>query len=165
MKYQPLANRVFIEEIEEDKRAGSLWIPDIARKNKGVAFGTVIAVGPGRYSVDGKLVPCHVKPGDTVAYPRQAPAVLPVLHDDGQWRDVLMLEENHIIATVEGLPRQSAIAGLDGAFLSIAPQSMARPDVAYKNEDDADRSIADLKQSGAPPDVIADMAAAYRDDV
>lgn len=165
MKFEPLANRVILEEIEEGRRVGSLFVPDVARKNKAVAFGVVTAVGPGRVNAEGKVIPCHVKVGDTVLYPRQAPAVLPLMADDGTWRDVLLLPENDVIAVVHDLPRQSAIAGLDGAFLSIAPQSMARPDVAYKNEDDAGRSIADLKQSGAPPDVIADVAAAYRDDV
>lgn len=163
MKYLPLANRVFFDEIEEDKRAGSLWIPDIARKNKGISFGVVNAVGPGRLNAEGKLVPVSVKPGDTICFPRQAPAVLPILCD-GEWKDTLMCAENDIIAVVEELPRQSSVMGLDGAPLSIMPVSMARPDAAYKNIDDIDRSVSDLRQSGAPPDVIDEVNLQHQDE-
>lgn len=159
MIYVPLANRVILREVEETKTtAGGLWVPDIARKHKGVAFGEVIAVGPGRLNSEGRNVPVHVKVGDVVLFPRQAPAVLPLLDDQGNEEAVLMLPETDIIAIVHGLPRASHIVDIGGAPLSIAPSSLGLPDGVYANRDGIDRSVSDLKQTGAPPDVIAEVS-------
>ena len=159
MYYSPLANRVLLREIEETKTTASgLWIPDVARKHKGVAFGEVIAVGPGRLNAEGQHIPVHVKVGDIVLFPRQAPAVLPLLDDLGNEEAVLMLPESDIIAVVHGLPRASHLVDIGGAPLSIMPSSLALPDSVYGNREGIDRSIADLKQVNAPPDVIAEIA-------
>lgn len=160
MRIEPLANRVIIDEIEESKvTRGGLLIPDAARRNKAVAYGRVIAVGPGRLTTDGKVVPCHVRVGDVVMFPRQAPAVLPIVDDTGAERDVLMCQENDIIGVVHDLPQVTHITGLDGALLAMEPRSLARSDVEYANEDAHDRTVAELRQSNAPPDVIADAEA------
>ena len=165
MRLEPLANRVILEEIEEQKATrGNIVIPDVARKNKHVSYGRVLAVGPGRLTADGKLIPCAVVEGDIVMFPRQAPTVLPLVDSQGNEKDVLLLPDNDIIGRVFDLPQVTHIAGVDGALLKMAPTSLARPDSAYANEDAADRSIADLKQSGAPPDVIEDVEAAYQDE-
>lgn len=164
MQYKPLANRVIMREIQERKTTGGgLWIPDIARRQKGLVFCEVIAVGPGRYNADGRMIPVHVKVGDVVAVPRNAPAVLPLLDDEGNEDAVLMCPENDIVATVIGLPRQTHIVGMDGAPLDLAPQSMALPDSVYENREGMDRTISDLKSVGAPPDVIDEMIAINKD--
>jgi chaperonin GroES len=160
VKIEPLANRVVFTMIEESKLTkGKLWVPDIAHKNRGIAYGEVIAVGPGRNAPDGRLVPCHLKVGDVIMFPRVAPAVLTIEDDDGNELEVLMCPENDVIAKVTGLKRQSSLVGIDGAALSIEPQSLALPDGVYANREGIDRSISDLKQSKAPPDVIAELTA------
>ena len=158
MRFEPLAHRVILREIQEQKTtAGGLWVPDIARKNKGVAFGEVIAVGPGRLNAEGKNVPVHVKVGDIVIFPRQAPAVLPLMYAEGKEEDVLMLPETDIIAKVFDLPRATTLLDITGAPLSLDPASTALPDSVYKNRDDVDRTLSDLKD--APPDVLAEIRA------
>lgn len=165
MRYSPLANRVIMREVAERKTtSGGLVVPDIARRNKGLTFCEVIAVGPGRLNADGRLIPVHVKIGDIVCIPRQAPAVLPLLDDDGSEEIVLMCPENDIIAVVHDLPRETHLVGLDGALLKLAPQSLATPDQVYENRDGADRTISDLRQSGAPPDVIEDVQQDLQDE-
>ncbi len=159
MRYAPLANRVIMREIEErNTTGGGLWVPDIARKNKGVAFAEVSAVGPGRNGPDGTVIPVHVKPGDVVMIPRQAPAVLPLLDEHGNEKEVLMCPENDIIAIVHGLPRATTIVDRTGVPLSLTPQSLALPDGVYANREGIDEAISDLRQSGAPPDVIEEIA-------
>lgn len=67
VKVKPLGDRVLVMPSEaETKTAGGLYIPDSAtdRPNTGV----VVAVGDGRYSPEGKLVPMTVKVGDVVLY-------------------------------------------------------------------------------------------------
>jgi chaperonin GroES len=158
MRYEPLANRIIMEPVAESKvTAGNIVIPDIATRNKHVAFGKVIAVGPGRNTQDGGLIPCHVKVGDIVLFPRNAPAALPLLDSQGNEDMVLMCPENDIIAVVHDLPRQSSIVGLDGALLAMEPSSLALPDQVYENRDGIDRSVYELTKANAPPDVIADV--------
>lgn len=156
MRYLPLANRVIFREIEESKTTSSgLWIPDVARGAKGVAFGEVLEVGPGRLNSEGKLIPVSVKRGDVVAFPRQAPAVLPIINESGVEEDVLMCQENDIIAVVQDLPRATTLVDRTGAPLSLQPTSLALPDAVYSNREGIDRAVSDLKN--APPDVIADV--------
>ena len=164
MKLEPIANRVVMTHIEENKRTGGgLWVPDIAHKNKGIAYAEVIAVGPGRHTAEGKLIPCYVSVGDVVMIPRAAVACFTIEDDDGRELEVLMCPENDIIAKVSGLKRSSSIMGLDGAPLSMEPQSLALPDTVYRNREDLDRSISDLKQCKAPPDVIEELTSENTD--
>lgn len=156
MIYEPLADRVFIREIEESKTTSSgLWIPDVARKTKGVSFGEVIWVGPGVRNTNGDLIPCYVQPGDVVAFPSQAPATLPIMNESGAEEDVLMCRQGDIIAKVRGLPRATTLVDRTGAPLSINPSSLALADSVYENREGIDRAVSDLKN--APPDVIADV--------
>lgn len=166
MRLEPLANRVVFEEIEESKTTrGGLLIPDAARKNKHISYGKVLAVGPGRLTAEGKLIPCAVKEGDVVMFPRQAPAVLPLVDAHGNEKDVLMCSENDIIGVVHDLPEVTHIAGLDGALLKMQPQSLARPDVVYENIEGIDRAVSDLRQVNAPPDVIEEIERDHVDEV
>lgn len=164
MQLDPLANRVICKAISEDRELKSgLVIPDIAVKHKGIQYGEVIAVGPGRLNAEGKHVPVHVAVGDVVMFPRQAPAVIPLEDENGNETEVLMLPENDIIAKVHGLKRASSIVGLNGAPLSLVPQSLALPDQVYASREGVDRAISDLRQVNAPPDVIAEIASEQRD--
>ena len=46
MRYQPLHDRVIIQQAEEAQTtAGGLVIPDIAQQQKHVAYGVVLAIG------------------------------------------------------------------------------------------------------------------------
>ncbi len=65
MNIKPLYDRVVIKRVEEEnKTEGGIVIPDTA-KEKSVK-GTVIAVGKGKLTESGKLVPPAVKKGDMV---------------------------------------------------------------------------------------------------
>jgi|SanBayMetagenome_1026888.scaffolds.fasta_scaffold11734_2 chaperonin GroES len=63
----PLEDRVLIrpQEAEEITSSGII-IPDSA--TEGAVRGTVVAVGPGKYSENGTLIPLTVKVGDEVLY-------------------------------------------------------------------------------------------------
>ena len=64
---QPLADRVVIQQLEEETRQmyGSLHIPDSAQEKP--QQGKVIAIGEGRYE-EGTLVPMELDVGDKVLY-------------------------------------------------------------------------------------------------
>lgn len=67
MKLRPLEDRVLIEPIEQDEKTSSgLYLPETAKERP--QQGKVLAVGPGKRSDDGKLIPLDVKVGDTVLF-------------------------------------------------------------------------------------------------
>ena len=65
MNVKPLEDRIVVEPNEAETTTSSgLVIPDTAKEKP--QQGTVTAVGPGRTTDDGKVVPMAVKVGDTV---------------------------------------------------------------------------------------------------
>jgi chaperonin GroES len=70
--FKPLGNRVVVEPLEgeEQMSAGGIYIPDAAKEKP--QEGTVVAVGPGRITDDGKRVEMEIQVGDTVIYSKYA---------------------------------------------------------------------------------------------
>lgn len=67
MKITPLADRIVVKPSEaEEKTASGIIIPDTAKEKP--MQGEVIAVGKGRVSDDGKLIPIELKVGDKILY-------------------------------------------------------------------------------------------------
>ena len=70
--FKPLGNRVVVEPNEDDEQVstGGIYIPDTAKEKP--QEGSVVAVGPGRMSDDGKRIPMEIGVGDTVVYSKYA---------------------------------------------------------------------------------------------
>jgi chaperonin GroES len=65
MKVIPLHDRVLLKRLEEQKvKKGGIIIPDTAKEKPQEA--EVIAVGKGRMTEDGKVIPLELKKGDKV---------------------------------------------------------------------------------------------------
>ena len=65
MTIKPLADRVVVKLLEaEEKTKSGLILTAAAQEKPQVA--EVVAVGPGAYAEDGKLIPMEVKVGDKV---------------------------------------------------------------------------------------------------
>ena len=95
MKLRPLADRVIVKRLEnETKTASGIYIPDNAAEKPDQ--GEVLAVGPGRTSEEGKLVPLTVKVGDRVLFGRYGGQPVKV---DGE--ELLVLKEEDLFAIVE----------------------------------------------------------------
>ena len=70
-KIRPLLDRVLVKRLaNEEKTAGGIYIPDVAKEK--AQTGKVIAIGTGRLLNDGKVVPMQVKVGDIVFLPKYA---------------------------------------------------------------------------------------------
>ena len=92
VKLQPLADRLVVKPIErEEVTKGGIVLPDTAKEKP--QEGKVIAVGPGRLSEDGKLIPMAIKVGDIVVYSKYG-GIDYKLDDE----DVLILRESDILA-------------------------------------------------------------------
>lgn len=67
-EFKPLGNRIVVKPSEEaaEMSTGGIYIPDTAKEKP--QEGTVVAVGPGKLTDDGKRVPMEIEAGDTVVY-------------------------------------------------------------------------------------------------
>lgn len=93
-KLQPLGDRVVVKAIEAETQTKSgLYVPDTAKERP--QEGSVIAVGPGRVTDDGKRIEMEVKVGDTVVYSKFAGTEFT---EDGE--ELLVLTERDILAKV-----------------------------------------------------------------
>lgn len=96
MTIKPLADHILIEPIkEEEKTKFGILLPDTANKEK-PEEGVVIAVGPGKKTDDGKIVPVSVMPGQKVLFTKYGPNEIKV---DG--KEYLIASESDILAIIE----------------------------------------------------------------
>jgi chaperonin GroES len=95
LKLQPLGDRVVLEREEsETTTAGGIVLPDSA-KNK-PARGTVVSVGDGKLTDDGKRSPLQVKVGDRVLFSSYAGDEFKI----GE-QEYLLMREDDILAVIE----------------------------------------------------------------
>ncbi len=96
MKIKPLSDHILIEPIkEEEKTKTGILLPETAEKEK-PEEGKVIAVGPGRKTASGKIIPLDVKAGDKVLFTKYGPNEIKV--DD---KEYLIAKEEDILAILE----------------------------------------------------------------
>jgi chaperonin GroES len=92
---KPLEDRVVVKASEaEQTTASGLVIPDTAKEKP--QEGTVIAVGPGRFSDQGERIPLDVKEGDIVVYSKYGGTEIKVSGEE-----YLILSGRDILAIVE----------------------------------------------------------------
>jgi chaperonin GroES len=95
MSLQPLEDRIVVRPAEaEEKTASGLVIPDTAKEKP--QQGEVLAVGPGRRTDSGELIPLDIKVGDTVVYSKYGGTEVT---QDGE--DVLILSGRDVLAIVK----------------------------------------------------------------
>jgi chaperonin GroES len=91
---KPLADRVIIKPSEaEEKTKGGIILPDTAKEKP--IEGTVVAIGPGKVSDDGKLVKPEVKVGDKVLYGKYSGTEVTV-----EGEEYLIMRESDIFAII-----------------------------------------------------------------
>jgi len=96
MKIKPLSEHILIEPIkEEEKTKSGILLPQTAEKER-PEQGNVIAVGSGKKTDDGKIIPLEVKVGDRVLFTKYGPNEIKV--DD---KEYLIAKEDDILAVIE----------------------------------------------------------------
>lgn len=96
MNIKPLSDHILIEPIkEEEKTRGGIFLPETAEKEKSEQ-GKVIAVGQGKRTDDGKIIPILVKVGDRVLFSKYGPTEIKI--DD---KEYLIASESDILAIIE----------------------------------------------------------------
>jgi len=95
MQIKPLSNYIFVETFNEDKTTKSgIFIP--ASVEEKPIIGKVVAVGPGKTTDDGKLIPLNVKVGDQVLFTKYTPNEIKI--DE---KEYLAVREDDILAIIQ----------------------------------------------------------------
>ena len=95
MNLQPLEDRLVVRPAEaEETTASGLVIPDTAKEKP--QQGEVLAVGPGRRSDTGDLIPVDVSVGDKVVYSKYGGTEIA---SGGE--DLLILQARDVLAIVK----------------------------------------------------------------
>lgn len=91
---KPLADRVIVKPSEaEETTKGGIILPDTAKEKP--IEGTIVAVGPGRTSDDGKLIKPEVKVGDKILYGKYSGTEVKV-----EGEEYLIMRESDIFAII-----------------------------------------------------------------
>ena len=96
MKIIPLSDHILIEPIKsEEKTKGGILLPETAEKER-PEQGKVVAVGPGRKTAKGMIIPLNVKVGDKVLFTKYGPNEIKV-----EDKEYLIAKEEDILAIIE----------------------------------------------------------------
>ena len=92
--FTPLGDRILVKPAEREEQTKSgIFLPDTAQEKP--QEGTVIEVGPGRVTDDGKHIPMDLKKGDLVLYAKYGGTEI---KEEGE--EYLLLTERDILAKV-----------------------------------------------------------------
>ncbi|OGZ09438.1 MAG: co-chaperone GroES [Candidatus Lloydbacteria bacterium RIFCSPHIGHO2_02_FULL_51_22] len=92
----PLGDRVLVKPAEKEKKTKSgIIIPDTVDKER-PEIGKVVAVGAGKVTDEGKVIPLKVKAGDTVLFSKYGPDEVKY-----EGEEYLIVSESNILAIIK----------------------------------------------------------------
>ena len=95
MKIRPLQDRILVKRIEEEETtSGGIIIPDTAKEKP--MEGKVVAVGKGKLSEDGKLMPLDLKKGDWILFSKYAGTEVKI-----EGEEHLIMREEDVLGVIE----------------------------------------------------------------
>ena len=95
LKLRPLADRIVVEPLEQEKKTASgIILPETAKEKP--KEGLVLAVGPGRYGEEDERIPMEVKEGDKVLFAKYAGTEVKI-----EDKKLLILRESDVLALIE----------------------------------------------------------------
>ena len=93
---RPLHDRILVKRVEEQETVrGGIIIPDTAKEKP--QEGKVIAVGNGKRTEDGKLIPLDVKVGDRILFGKYSGTDIKIEEEE-----YLILREEEVLGIIEG---------------------------------------------------------------
>jgi chaperonin GroES len=93
---RPLHDRLIVKRVDEQEQrsAGGIIIPDTAKEKP--QEGKVVAVGKGKLSDDGKLIPLDVKAGDRILFGKYSGSEIKI-----EGEEHLIMREEDVLGIVE----------------------------------------------------------------
>jgi chaperonin GroES len=101
MNVRPLHDRILIKRIEEKETVkGGIIIPDTAKEKP--QEGEVVAVGNGKKTEEGKVIPLDVKKGDRILFGKYSGTEIKI--DDQEY---LIVREDEVLGVLEAAKAHS----------------------------------------------------------
>ena len=95
MKIRPLHDRIIVKRLEEERKTASgIVIPDTAAEKPDQ--GEVKAIGKGKKTDEGKVIPIDVKVGDRVLFGKYSGQTVKV-----EGEELLVMREEDIMGVIE----------------------------------------------------------------
>ena len=95
MKLRPMQDRIIVKRVEEETMtAGGIYIPETAKEKP--QKGEIVAVGNGKKTEDGKVIPMDVKVGDKVLFGKYSGTEIKI-----EGEEFLIMREDDILGVME----------------------------------------------------------------
>ena len=95
MKLRPMQDRIIVKRVEEETvTAGGIYIPETAKEKP--MKGEIVAVGNGKKTEDGKVIPLDVKVGDKVLFGKYSGTEVKI-----EGEEFLIMREDDILGVME----------------------------------------------------------------
>lgn len=95
MKLRPMQDRIIVKRVEEESMtAGGIFIPETAKEKP--QKGEIMAVGNGKKTEDGKVIPLDVKVGDKVLFGKYSGTEIKI-----EGEEYLIMREDDILGVME----------------------------------------------------------------
>ena len=95
MKLRPMQDRIIVKRLEEETMtAGGIFIPETAKEKP--QKGEIMAVGNGKKTEDGKVIPLDVKVGDKVLFGKYSGTEVKI-----EGEEYLIMREDDILGVME----------------------------------------------------------------
>jgi len=95
MKFRPLHDRILVERVEsEEVTKGGIILPDTAKEKP--QQGKIIAVGSGKRTEEGKIIPLELKAGDTILFGKYSGSEIKI-----EGTEYLIMKEDDVLGLVE----------------------------------------------------------------
>jgi len=102
MDIRPLYDRIVVKRIEEqEQKIGGLFIPDSAKEKP--QEGEVVAVGKGKRTEEGKLIPLDVKAGDRILFGKYSGNEIKI---NGE--EFMIMREDEVLGILEGAAKPAS---------------------------------------------------------
>ncbi len=96
MEIKPLADRIVVKPLEaQEKTKGGIVLPDTAKEKP--QEGKVVAVGKGKATEDGKVIPLELKAGDRILYGKYSGTEITTKEGE----EYLIMKEEDVFAIVK----------------------------------------------------------------
>jgi chaperonin GroES len=101
MDIRPLHDRIVVKRIEEEEsKIGGLFIPDSAKEKP--QQGEVIAVGKGKKTDEGKVIPLDVQVGDRILFGKYSGSDVKL---DGN--EYMIMREDEVLVVLENVTKKA----------------------------------------------------------
>ena len=95
MKLRPMQDRIIVKRVEEETvTAGGIFIPETAKEKP--MKGEIVAVGNGKKTEDGKVIPLDVKVGEKVLFGKYSGTEIKI-----EGEEYLIMREDDILGVME----------------------------------------------------------------